>query len=78
MKPYQVDRAVCHEHQPHEFSVEASDLCLAPGEWPPRLETKMGNGMSFMFRKFITKNGDLHAAIYEQANGCITLTVWND
>lgn len=67
------------QHQPTEFRhmqfcVEASDLRLPPGEFPPVLDTDLGNGLRFVLHH--VENGGTH--VYRQEGGCIALFVLND
>ena len=68
----------CSESEPHFFITEASSLQLQPGNWPSQLATTMGNGMPFLRTKIVEGNGELLAVIYRQANGCLSLEVFND
>lgn len=56
------------------YTAEASELGLAPGQWPRVLETSLGNGQPFTLFS-VHACGTRH---YEQDNGCITLLVLND
>lgn len=62
------------EVAPHRFVTEASELGLAPGDWPTSLTTNMGNGQPFILR---TRRAD-GSAVYEQRFGCLSLHVLND
>ena len=57
----------------HTFSTFASDIELAPGHWPARLETEIGNGQPLVRAKL-----DAVGAVYRQALGIITLNVFNN
>jgi hypothetical protein len=72
------DRLGVTEFKPHQFSAEASTLGLAPGEWPESIHTTLGNGMPFMIDHHQVKDGQLWWVKYRQANGCITLLIYND
>ena len=61
------------EYSVHEFVAEASTLRLPVGQFPNRLETNMGNGLPFLLW-----SATRDYVIYRQANGCITLRVFND
>jgi hypothetical protein len=61
------------EHEPHHFSVEASQLRWPPGEFPRIIDTDMGNRQQMVLTSLTE-----HKATYSQQLGCITLTVWND
>lgn len=56
-----------------EFTADASELGLPPGQWPRTLPTNMGNGLPFVIRKFAPGG-----TVYEQSLGCLTLRVFND
>lgn len=74
-----VEYAQVVETKLHRFVGEASDLGLAPGEWPPQISTTMGNGMPFIrVAKKLDPEGELMYVRYHQANGCIDLLVYND
>ena len=62
-----------HEFEVHKFSAFASDLGLAPGEWPSSLPTSLGNGLPFLVS--FHRGNEVH---YTQQFGCIKLTVLND
>ena len=64
------------EYDTFRFVVEASDLRLAPGEYPVRLETTLGNGLPFFYEPSLsTPGGD---PVYRQSGGALTLRVLND
>jgi hypothetical protein len=67
------------ETKAHDFCTEASDLGWRPGQWPVQFVVPgLGNGMPFQpFQKEIS-NGDLMYIRYQQANGIIVITVFND
>jgi hypothetical protein len=69
-----VTRPYVTEAEPHCFVAEASTLGFPIGGWPARLNTDLGNKLPFILRSV----SDGNFARYEQANGCITLTVFND
>lgn len=52
---------------------EASELRLAPGEWPRHLSTDLGNGLDFVLQQLSEDGG-----FYRQEAGIYTLTVYND
>ena len=52
---------------------EASELRWAPGEWPRRLTTALGNGLDLILQN-LTEDG----GFYKQEAGIYTLTVYND
>lgn len=63
----------------HRFASEASDLRLKPGEWPAQLQTNLGNGLPFIqVGQIISPAGEFGGCRYRQANGCISLSVFND
>lgn len=67
------------EYATHAFNAEASTIGLRPGEWPERLETTMGNRMPLLrTSKRVDNDGDLLWVTYWQANGCISLRIFND
>lgn len=68
-----VDHPHLHEIEPHSFSIDASDLGLAPSEWPTFVETNIGNG-----RRFFLTSADITAHYYRQEHGCVSLTIVND
>jgi hypothetical protein len=57
----------------HEWSADASELGLPPGQWPRSLRTQLGNGLSFTLVRLADDR-----ATYRQTAGCLVLTVWND
>lgn len=61
------------EFRTHEFSTEASDLGLKPGQVPARIPTTLGNGCDFVFVKMTEC-----AFYYNQVNGVVELVVFND
>jgi hypothetical protein len=67
-----------HQHEPFQFSTEASNLRLKPGQWPSFIRTDMGNGLDFLLRHYELRDGEMLWCDYIQANGCITLRVFND
>lgn len=66
------------EHEVHQFVTEASDLGLRAGTWPERIETTLGNGLDFIRTAKRVVDGDLIYVRYVQANGCISLKIFND
>lgn len=65
-----------HNAQPtalYQWSTEASELGLAPGEWPTVMPTNLGNGQNFYIHE-VTE----YVAVYKQSLGCLTLRVYND
>jgi hypothetical protein len=69
----------CHEHSVHHWVTEASELGLAVGDWPMKIDTNLGNGQPFfMARIGRTDDGDLAGVRYLQGNGCLRLLVIND
>lgn len=65
--------AMVTETEPHAFVAEASSLGWAPGEWPNRVETNMGNGLPFLLWSATETY-----RLYRQSNGIIVLRVYND
>lgn len=66
----------------HQYCADASDFRgrfgFELGKWPQQIPTKMGNGMPFIKKKMVwTEDDDLAYVIYDQANGCIELRVYN-
>jgi hypothetical protein len=57
----------------HDFSAFASDLGWPPGTVPTKVGTDLGNRQPFLLAK-----ADGEMFVYQQANGCISLTVFND
>lgn len=68
------------ERGPHQFSADASDLNLWPGEWPKTLTlVGAGNGLPLQpVRAERNTLGEIMAVIYMQEYGCVTLKVYND
>jgi hypothetical protein len=75
---HECERLDVHEFETHRYSADASTLGIAPGKWPASIHTDLGNGMPFMMDHHEVKDGDLMWVRYHQANGCITLLVYND
>lgn len=70
------------ECAPHVFSAFASDLfgplAHTGGRFPEKIETTLGNRLPLIMRGIKRDAfGDIQAAVYEQANGCISLKVFN-
>lgn len=57
----------------HLFVAFASDMGIAPGAWPQSIATKRGNGLPFMLSRV-----EANRVHYTQANGCLTLMIFND
>lgn len=57
----------------HEFSTFAAELGWPPGRIPTKVSTDLGNRQPFVLSK--VEEGMF---VYQQANGCISLTVFND
>ena len=66
------------EQEIHHFYADASDLCLPPGEFPEELNTVLGNCLPFQRQSVRSVDGDIGCVDYEQANGCLRLTIFND
>ena len=74
-----VTRDNAFESEVHRWVTEASDLGLAPGDWPLSLNTDLGNGQPFYLTGADkTAGGDLAGARYRQGLGILTLLVIND
>lgn len=43
-----VSRAHALEFDTHRFIVDASECGLAPGQWPERIDTELGNGQQLV------------------------------
>lgn len=67
-----------HEFEVHQFSAEASTLGFPVGHWPTTIETTLGNKLPFIASTRKIRDGDLLWVTYRQANGCISLRVYND
>lgn len=61
------------------FTAEASDLGLAPGEWPDFIAAlnERDSGMLFLRGRELSENGDLRGFVYTTLGG-FRLTVFND
>lgn len=67
------------EQEPHEFSGFASDLSYTRQGWPAQIPTTIGNSMPLIrSTKKVDADGDIEYVRYRQANGCISLLVFND
>jgi hypothetical protein len=66
------------ESEPHKFVGEASSLGLAPGDFPIRLESSIGNSQPFLRSHSEWRDGDLLWVDYDQSNGDINLRIFND
>jgi hypothetical protein len=73
-----ITRDQVKERKQYHFIAEASDLGLAPGDWPVQLQTTVGNGMPFVFVRECRHDDELAYVEYAQIAGCITLKVFND
>jgi hypothetical protein len=69
-----VEQGIVTEGRWANFTADASDLRLPPGEFPTRIQTELGNGRPFV-RLGIDDTGSGH---YLQEAGCIELTIYND
>lgn len=66
------------EHAPNEFSGFASDLPETRKGWPAQIETTIGNKQPLLrSTKKMDADGDIQYVRYVQANGCITLKIFN-
>lgn len=70
-----ITREQVSEHSVHEFVAEASELGWPPGLVPREIMTDLGNGQNLLYRRSFPDNGGW---AWTQANGCVTLTVFND
>ena len=61
------------EDQPGKFFAEASSLGWGPGDVPCFVPTTLGNKQDLYLTE-VSK----YEFLYNQLNGCITLTVFND
>jgi hypothetical protein len=77
-----VEQKVITEYMPHQFCAEASTLsAIVEGfraGWPEEIPTSIGNGMPLLRVAKKVVEGDIQYVRYMQANGCITLCVFND
>jgi hypothetical protein len=74
-----ITRDNAHETEAHRWVTEASDLGLAPGDWPMSFNTDLGNGQPFYLTGADkTAGGDLAGVRYRQGLGILTLLVIND
>ncbi len=65
---------------PHQYSIEASQLGLTPGEWPHMMLTTLGTGQPLLAKSDINVGvGERLSVTYQQkgASG-LTLVVYND
>lgn len=72
------DNVFPSEKSPYEYTAEASELGLPPGQWPYLMTTTMGNGMPFVRTTKKVLNDDLIYVRYQQSNGVLDLIVYND
>lgn len=70
-----IDRLALVEYETHKFVTNASDIELAPGEWPETLEVSpsMGNGQPLV--KYLVREDG--ARVYVQTFGCVSVCVLN-
>jgi hypothetical protein len=69
-----ITRDQLHQTNSTGFEADASDLGLAPGEWPASLVTALGD-----FRKIVPLRGTAPGfAVYASLDGRLTLRVYND
>ena len=73
-----IRRNQVHEYKVHHFMASASDLGMAPGEWPETIQTDIGNGQPFLRVAEDVRDEDLVCMIYRQFLGCIDLRILND
>lgn len=79
----QVDRNKLQSHMESRlinYSAEASELGLPPGQWPQQIMVVgLGNGHPFRPLKVLyDDSGEFGGLVYRQAMGCVNLTVFND
>lgn len=72
------DQLTPAEAGPHHYVADASELGFPPGQWPAQLDTDLGNGRPFVRSEVEHYRGSVARVVYLQANGCVTLTVFND
>lgn len=56
----------------HRYAVDASDLAIAPGRWPTRIQTTLGNG-----EPLLLLTHDETGAEYRQSFGIVVVKVLN-
>jgi hypothetical protein len=79
MDPLKITALNAFEHDVHRWTAEASDIGLAPGEWPLSIQTDLGNGQPFYLASADkTPSGDLAGVRYRQGLGCLSLLIIND
>lgn len=68
------------ETEVHQFVAFASDLGLPPGNWPEKIYCpKLGNGQPLVrTRKRLDADGDIMYVRYLQANGIVSIQIFND
>jgi hypothetical protein len=70
-----IEYSNCSEVGVNQFGIDASDFGIGPGAAAPhRIKTSMGNGKDFQF----TGVDNFGSIRYQQLNGCIYLTIFND
>jgi hypothetical protein len=73
-RPLFIKQGTLTEYELHRYAAEASELRLAPGAWPTKIETDMGNGQPFIAESRLADGG----VRYRQSMGCIFLSIFND
>jgi hypothetical protein len=74
-----ITRDNAFESDLHRWVTEASDLGLAPGDFPLSFNTTLGNGQPFYLSGGDkTAGGDIAGVRYRQGNGILSLLVIND
>ena len=73
-----VDERNAEQDEIHQWYAEASVLRLAPGVWPERLQTTLGNRQPFLLCREQLEGGEVVEVEYLQGNGCLRLRVSND
>lgn len=73
-----VDNTTCTEQ--FQFTTFASDLGLAPGQFPDTLATTLGNALPFLRRRAPANSPvpSRELVRYQQEFGILTLNVYND
>lgn len=65
--------------KPNDYVADASELGLAPGQWPEFIDTDLGNLQPLIRDEPRHQTGGALAAfVYKQAFGLIKVTVMND
>ena len=69
-----------YEFECHRLISDAVEIGLAPGEWPRSIDAApdLGNGLPFMLTREMRTAGEFHGCFYTQANGILTIRIFND